>query len=167
MITLYRLTDTTDTKSVSDKIVFNGAPAASRHGDAVNAYLFGFKRGPMFGLADNQGAIQELGDLQSLGKVEEAYMLEGAVTKRDDNNGSNSILNRMRTWEDDPKTSSNWPDGRFGIEDDDDHNNDLTPSRTGTVRTGMILEFIQYEVDFSKNRTNFVMKLRVSRGDGT
>ena len=164
-ITLYRLTATTDTRSTTDKIEFNAAVPAERHGDAVNAYLFGFKRGPTFGLADNQGATQELGDLQSLGKVEEAYVLEGVITKRDANSGNNTILNRLRTWEDEEKTTANWPDGRFGIEDTGDHNNDLTPRRTGSTRTGLILEYIQYEVEFPKNRVGFTMKLRVSRGD--
>ena len=166
-ITLYRVRQSSDDKTTTDKIVFNNATNENRHGGSAQAYCISIKRGPTFGVADNQGATQDLGDLQTLGKVEEAFILDCIITKRDDSNGSNAYLNRLKTWEDDPKTSTTWPEGRFGLEDTGDHNNDVIPVGTGSNQVGLILEYIQYESELSKNLTRVSMKLRVSKGDGT
>lgn len=174
-VTLYRLTDAADTLAniaASKKIVFNVAGTSVLHKDlkVENALVTKISRLPTEGIADNQGATQDLGDLQTLGKVEVAYVLECVITKRDGtgNDGQNTFLNRLKEWEDGEQRNEHWPEGRFGLEDMGNHNNDVAPVNTdGETHKGLLIEFIRSESDLAKNFEVVTIKLRESRGDGT
>ncbi len=169
-INLFRLTLTTDTLTTGDRIDFNDPGATNpKSSKFENAYCTFIDRMSSDGVGDNQGAEQDLGDIQALGPVEDLYTLTGFISKRDGDlsNGQNQFLILLDLWDSEFKNSDNWPEGRFGIKDDGDVTNDLTPVRTGSNQIGLIWESYDKKADLAHNRVNFIIKLRVSRGDGT
>ncbi len=171
-INLYRLSLTTDSSTTSDRIDFNDPSLTDevlKDTTIENAHIQNIDKMDTDGVGDNQGAEQQTGDIQPLGSVDDTYILTGYITKRDGNNndGQNQFLILLDLWDDEPKNSDNWPEGRFGIDDNGDHTNDLAPVRTGTSQIGLIWESYDKKSNLTKNRVDFVLRFRVSRGDGT
>lgn len=167
-ITLYRCTNPGDGISTTDKIEFN--LTSKKKGDSEAAFGICEKKGQE-GIGDNQAAGQPLSNLQALSKVEDQYIITGWVRRRigDNNDGNNAILTKLATWEDEPKQSDNWPQGRFGIQINDTRMLDVVPVGTGTAQKGLILESVDWKPDNSIKipRMMLTIRLRKSRGDGT
>ncbi len=166
-VNLYRLSLVGDTKTTVDRIDFN--IAADKDTKVENAYMLNINRENSDGVGDNQGAEQDTGDIQALGAVEDQYVLQGFISKRtgDLDDGQNQFLILLDLWDKEAKQTDNWPEGRFGIEDVGDLTNDLVPVRTGSNQIGLVWESYSKKSNLTKNRVDFVLKFRISRGDGT
>lgn len=177
MITLYRLTDPSDSISdTSDKIQFNEAgPSEKKPTKDPHAYCLKLRRMPTTGIGNNQGVGQDLADIQATGNVEDVFVLEGFITARNAKTVSrtgaksgtliyNELLWRLRTWKEDPTVNGNWREGRFGLQDDGDGTKDIVPVN-GSI--GLMLQEISYESVFAKQFEMITIKLKVSRGSQT
>ena len=120
-------------------------------------------------IGDNQPAEADLGNKDELGKAEDIYILDAEIknTVGDLDDGNNAFLALLKTWDEEPSKTVNWPEGRFGIQDDNDHSNDLIPVRVGNSQTGLIFQSYRKKDNLGKNITNITVKLQQSRGDGT
>ena len=170
-VTIYRLTGEDDDDTTSDKIIFNDVASRISKKDASveNAFCIEIIRFPTKGIADNQGVDQDLGDVQSVGNVEDVYQIEGIITKRSGNSddGNNSFLQKLKSWDEEPAVNLSWREGRFGFIDEGDHSKDVIPVRTGTDQVGLIWQDITYKSSFGENLEKITIRLRRSRGDGT
>ena len=169
-ITIYRLTASTDDDTTTDHIVFNDATSADfKKPKRENAYCTQLVRMPTKGIADNQGVDNDLGDIQTVGNVEDMYVLDGYIEKRRGNNddGNNAILQKLKIWDEESPVNADWPEGRFGLIDNGEHSKDVTPVGTGNVQQGLIWQDISYTSWLGKNREIIKIRLRRSKGDGT
>jgi hypothetical protein len=164
-ISIFRLSLESDTKTTTDRIDFN----TSVNTKVENAFITGFKDDAIDGIGNNQGAEQELGDLQALGPIEYSIKLSGFISKRngDNDDGNNQILTLLTLWNNEPKINDDWPLGRFGIEDTDDTTHGLIPVRTGNEHISLLWEKLERNTDFKGNRESFTLWFRINRGDGT
>lgn len=168
MITIYRVTNPTDTinnVSSSNKQEFNN----NKNTKVANAFITSYRIGSVEAVGKNQAVQQEIGDIQPLGKIEKNYTLVGYISKRDDSNGFNPIVSKLKTWDEEAKTNTNFPQGRFGIRIDDFRDYDIIPVGTGTNQTGLIWQNLQWDNDFLTTPliAKFTITLTVSRGDGS
>ena len=159
---LVRHSLTTDNMNSLDRIDFS----TQKKTNIPAAFITEIVRGDTEGIGDNQSVSQPLGDKQSLGEVENKLILRGFVSQRN-YPGGNPFLIIMDLWMSEAKQISDWPEGRFGWEDDGEHVKDIVPVRTGTSQVGLILESILYTSDLGRNQERFEITLTVSRGDGT
>jgi len=167
---LYRLSLTTDDKTTTDRIDFNDSTKNDlKDANKENAWLTSIERIGPEGIGDDQPAEANLGSIDALGPVEDVYVLTGKITKTrgTSDDGQNQFLILLDLWSAEPKKSLNWPEGRFGLEDDTDHTNDLVPVRTGSNQIGLIWASYTKKTIFATNQTEIVIKFRVSKGDGT
>ena len=114
-IRLFRLTLATDTSS-TEFIDFNLGTALADRTDIENPFIKTIEQKPSDGVGTNQGAELPLGDQQALGPVEDIYILDGFISKRngDANDGMNAFLQTLKLWENDPKKVKGvWELGRF------------------------------------------------------
>lgn len=161
-----------DDETTIDRIDFND-PTNNNLKDAKleNAWLVDFERISGQGIGDDQPAEEETGSLDVTGNVEDQYTITAKITntKGNSDNGQNQFLILLDLWDAENKKNSvvEWPEGRFGVIDDTDHTNDLVPIRTGTSQIGLIWESYRKKTNLAKNQTDIVIKLRVSKGDGT
>lgn len=162
-ITIFRLTATGDDQTTSDKIEFNTTDKTNIEA----AHITDLQFNPSDGVGNNQGAEQELGDQQALGIVEDVIKITGFISQRNGNlnNGRNSFLVLMDTWEHEAKASKIWKLGRFGFFDEDDHTEDTIPVKTGDNQIALLWERVKWTVDMKGNRKFFDLYLRVNRGD--
>lgn len=167
---LFRVSLTTDDETTIDRIDFND-PTNSNLKDAKkeNAWILDIERIDGQGIGDDQPAEENLGSIDATGSVEDVYILNGRITNSrgtlDD--GQNQFLILLDLWSGESKKSANWPEGRFGIIDDNDKTNDLIPVRTGSNQIGLIWESYRKKTILSKNQTEITLRFRVSKGDGT
>lgn len=163
-ITIFRLTNTGDDSTTTDKIDFNIDVKTK----IENAFITGIKLNPTDGIGNNQGAEQDLGDQQALGLLEDVIKISGHISKRngDNNDGQNAFLILMDTWSAEPKINDNWQLGCYGMIDDDDHTEDVIPDESPNT-VALLWERIEWDVDFKGNRKKFDLYFRVNRGDGT
>lgn len=174
VITLYRLDadspkdgdafDISELSTIDDRIAFNGAIDTPKKTSVQNAHCMSIERNPTKGIGDNQGATQDQGDLQPLGTVEVAYVLECIIWERGRADG-NDYLQRIRNWETGAQRSDEWPEGVFGLQDTGKPTNDVVPS-AGSAAIGLMIEFIHERSDFRKNAELLTIKMRQSKGDG-
>ena len=171
-IRLFRLTLAGDTSS-TEFIDFNGVTKVLQQTDIENAFITQIEEKPSDGIGNNQGAELPLGDQQSLGAVEDVYILTGFISKRngDNDDGLNVFLSTLKLWDgDSKKVKTIWELGRFGIIVNDDHTKDLAPDGAGIPANetiALLWERIEYRSDFKGNREYFKLFLRVNKGDGT
>lgn len=165
IITIFRLTVSTDTENTLDKIEFN----VNEETNIENAMITQIEYNPTEGVGNNQGAEQELGDQQALGIIEDVIKISGFITQRDGTNhdGGNAFLILFNTWESEAKSNQVWQLGRFGFKDEDDQTEDVIPIRTGENHVALLWERIRWVTDMAGNRKMFELYLRVNRGDGT
>jgi len=162
-ITIFRFTDVGDTTGTAEKLEFN----TSVNTKVVNGFITNVDVDPLEGIGDNQGSEQEFGDLQSLGTVEKEYTITGYISQRGTN--PNSFLDTLKLWEQQSKIKRGiFEQGRFGFQDLDDPSDDVTPiPNTQPNPSGLMWQSISKKSDMKGNRTNFVLKFRISKGDAT
>lgn len=167
---LYRLSLTTDDKTTTDRIDFND-PGATNYKDPAkeNAIITSVQVISTHAIADNQPAETDEGNKNELGLTETEYVLTGKIknTLGNSSNGQNQFLILLNTWDTEPSVLANWPEGRFGIEDNNNNNNSVIPVRTGTNQVGLQWKSYVRTDDLGKNETSFVIRLVKSKGDGT
>jgi hypothetical protein len=168
MITLYRVTnpgDTISNVSADNKLQFNTSPDTK----VANAFITDYDILETEAIGSNQSPQQDTGDIQDLGRIEQAYVLKGFISKRNDLAGFNQIVVKMQVWESEAKTNANFRQGRFGIQIDDFRPYDVVPFGTGTAQKGLIWESLKWRLNFQHKHliAPFEWKFVVSRGDGT
>jgi len=176
-ITIFKLAagDTSATVS-NDKIQFNSEDQSSstdfKNNSKEGAYISSIKLVKPEGIGNNQTAEKPDGNIQPLGVIGTFYEVEGWITKIDGNsgNGTNAFLAKLDQWKEDPdqQIKDSWEAGIFGIEDLNDSTNTLLPIKFGSGGTlgGPALIFSYYEKnnDYIKNRADFILRFRRSRG---
>jgi len=176
-ITIFRLAagDASATVS-SDKIEFNSEDQSSstdfKDDSKEGAYISSIKLVKPEGIGNNQTAEKTDGNIQPLGVTGTFYEVKGWITKIDGNsgNGTNAFLAKLDSWKEDPdqQIKDSWEAGIIGIEDKNDSTNTLLPIKFGAGGTlgGPALIFSYYEKtnDYIKNRADFILRFRRSRG---
>ena len=176
-ITIFKLKATDASATVStDKIQFNSVDQSSAANFKKNAkegaYISSIKLVKPEGIGNNQTAEKTDGNIQPLGVTNTFYEIIGWFTKIDGNsgNGTNAFMAKIDSWKEDPtqQIKDSWEAGIFGIEDKNDSTNTLLPIKFGTGGTlgGPALIFSYYEKnnDYVKNRSDFILRFRRSRG---
>lgn len=176
-ITIFRLDASNISATVSDdNIEFNHVDQSNetefKESKFEGAYISSVKKVIPEGVGNNQTAEKPDGNIQPLGVVGTFYEIKGWITKTDGNsgNGQNAFLQLLDTWKEDPdqQIKDSWESGIFGIEDLNDATNTLLPIKFGTGGTlgGPALIFSYYEKtnDSIKNRSDFILRFRRSRG---
>ena len=176
-ITIFKLASGDASATISsDKIEFNSDEQSSttnfKQYDKEGAYISSIKLVKPEGIGNNQTAEKTDGNIQALGVIGTFYEVKGWITKMDGNseNGTNTFLAKLDSWKEDPdqQIKDSWEAGIFGIEDKNDSTSTLLPIKFGSGGTlgGPALIFSYYEKndDYIKNRTDFVLRFRRSRG---
>jgi len=164
---LYRVTspgDTYGTVGATEKISFNASTDVS----TMNGFITSYRVATTTGIGNNQAAEQDLGDHQDLGTVEEMYILNGFISKRDTASGSTNLIDIIKKWDDEIKTNTNFVHGRFGIQFDDFTQYNIDPVGTGSTQVGLIWKGIDWnplEFDILPLRADFQIQLIVDKGD--
>ena len=168
---LFRVSLAGDDETTGDRIDFNdGANPNVKDTDIENPFMLSIETIGTESIADQQGAEQDHADQEALGPVEDVYEITGFISKTDGDlgDGQNQFLILLDLWDKEPKTLDGvWEEGRFGIVDDNDHTNDLIPVNTGSNRIGLLWESYRKKQDLGRNRTEFTIRLRLNKGDGT
>lgn len=176
-ITIFKLAAGDASATISnDNIKFNSVEQSSstnfKKDDFEGAYISSIKLVKPEGIGDNQTAEKTDGNIQPLGVTGTFYEVIGWITKIDGNsgNGTNAFLAKLDQWKEDPdqQIKDSWEAGIFGIEDLNDSTNTSLPIKFGAGGTlgGPALIFSYYEKtdDYIKNRTDFILRFRRSRG---
>ena len=162
LITIYRYTDVNDTPQTAEKLIFNAATQSKE----PNGWILDVAVDPLEGLADNQGSEQEFGDQQALGSVEKEYTIMGKLVQRATN--PHLWLETLARWQSETKINEHFPQGRFGITDEDDPTDDILPiPNTQPNPTGLIWHTYPKKSNMKGNVCMFTLKFRLSKGDGT
>jgi len=164
-IRLFYLVATGDS-SINDFLDFN-LDSRGKSTKIENAFIRKITRTDTDGVGDNQSVEQDLGDKQALGAIETKIILEGFISQRNANSGTNTFLDQLERYANSSKQSTNWPEGQFGVIDIGDQNNSVIPVRTGSNQIGLIWESYEKISDLAHNQENFKIVLTVSKGDGT
>lgn len=172
-IIVYRVTLAGDLiTNVVDKIVYNDE--TNKKTNVENAFIEpdGLTIIPSEGIGNNQSAEKDLSGQQALGRFEKIYELRGFITLVEGTfgDGQNAFVNIMEQWESEAKQLAPFIEGRHGIQIDYLRDYDIIPTEASTGDViGMILQKIEWTSDISAKppRMKFVMRFKVSRGDGT
>lgn len=167
-VTLFRLTNSGDTSSTTDRIDFND-PALGKRTNVEKGFITDISVKSNDGVGENQSVALPNGDLQALGPIDNLIILEGFISVRsgDSDDGNNDYLTLLNTWKKEPKVNDSWKNGRFGLIDNGDHNNDLIPVRTGSDQKGLIWVGYDKKSDLKANREFFKLYFKIGKGDGT
>lgn len=167
-ITVARFSLAGDNFTTTDRIDFNDATDPNfKDSDKEGAYIESLVVIEPEGIGNNQAAEKPNGNVQALGIVETTYIFTGYITKTDGDNddGSNIFLTRLKSWKSDQQVLKGlYEAGRFGVLDDNDITNNLTPIGTGATSIGLIFQNYKKEFNANKNRTNITLTFRLSRG---
>jgi len=176
-ITIFKLVAGDPSATISsDKIEFNSVDQSSpdnfKKNNKEGAYILSIKLVKPEGIGNNQTAEKPDGNIQPLGIISSFYEIIGWITKIDGNsgNGANAFLSKLDSWKEDPEQQikDSWEAGVYGIEDLNDSTNTLLPIKFGAGGTsgGPALIFSYYEKnnDYVKNRSDFILRFRRSRG---
>lgn len=152
----------------SDPINFND-PAGPDFKDTgkEGAYITSIKKVDPEGIGNNQGAEKPDGNVQPLGIVEGTYVVTGWIsnTRGNADDGNNAFLTKLQAWKDGTQAILGvWEAGRFGIADENDSTNNLTPIGTTEDAIGLIFQNFEKTNDYNRNRSDFVLTFRRSRG---
>lgn len=180
--TIYRVSDSTDLDtfitsgdpddiSALQRIDFNHNPTAEdlKNSKKPNQWLIDYDNETERGNADQQGGEKEMGDSEDFGVVQRVHKIEAIITNIP---GQSTILTRLFSWADDPKTNEppDWPDGAFGIYDSADSTNNLQPASTKQSPPSSSprgLKLIRYRKNklFGRNSYRIFLTLKESRGE--
>jgi len=166
-ITLYRVNtagQNIGSLDANNLIAYNNSVDITIH----KPFILSYRVVNTTGIGNNQAAEQDLGDHQDLGPVEQLYILNGYITKRDTAVASTNLITIMKKWDDEAKTTSSFVHGRFGIEFDDFPNYDVIPVGTGSTQVGLIWKSLDWNpIDFQKHplRADFEIRMIVDKGD--
>lgn len=167
-VTIARFTGAGDDFTTTDRIDFNDVDAVNaKDSKKEGAYFRTFQVIEPEGLGVNQAAEKPDGNVQALGVIEKTYILTGWITKTDGNNndGVNAFLTQLLSWKEDPSILKDvWEAGRFGVLDENDTSNNLTPIGTGVNAIGLIFNKYTKTYDPIRNRTDIIITFRRSRG---
>lgn len=164
---IFRLEDAGDDED-SDFILFNNsADTDFKNSSKEGAYISTVKVGEPEGIGNNQAAEKPDGNVQPLGIVEDVYTITGWITnmRGNDNDGDNDFLAQLKRWKEDAQSIVDvFEAGVFGIVDSSDITNSLTPIGTGEDAIGLIFQDYTKTNDYTRNRVDFVLIFRRSRG---
>ena len=164
---IFRLTLAGDGNN-TEPILFNDSADADFKDTAKEgAYITSLERDDPEGIGNNQSAEKEDGNVQPLGIVEGTYIMKGFISNMRGNadNGVNAFITTLRDWKTDPQAILGvWEAGRFGIVDESDVDNNLTPIGTGDNAVGLIFQDFHKINDYNKNRIDITLVFRRSRG---
>lgn len=152
----------------SEPLNFND-PAAPDFKDTgrEGAYITSIKKTEPEGIGNNQSAEKPDGNVQPLGIIETTYEVIGFIsnTRGNSDDGNNAFLIQLENWKTGTQaTLGVWEAGRFGIADENDSTNDLTPIGTGVNAVGLIFQSYEKTNDYNRNRSDFRLIFRRSRG---
>ncbi len=166
--TIFRKTTDAGASPGSDLIIFNNASDGDfKDTKKEGAYILTLTRGDPEGIGNNQAAEVDDGNVQPLGIVEGTYVVKGFISNMRGNSddGNNVIIALLRTWKEESQVIlGELEAGRFGIIDNSDHDNDLTPIGTGNTAIGLIFENFAKINDYNRNRVEVTLTFRRSRG---
>lgn len=166
--TIFRKTTNAGANPGTDLIIFNNPNATNfKKSDKEGAYILTLQRGDPEGIGNNQAAEVDDGNVQPLGIVEGTYIVKGFITnmRGDADDGDNAIIKKLREWKSEAQVLlGELEAGRFGIDDDSDIDNDLTPIGTGNTAIGLIFENFAKINDYNRNRVDITLTFRRSRG---
>lgn len=181
-ITIYR-DNKNDPESEPDHIIFNNSAVSNtdfKDSSENGAYITSIKSVEPEGIGNNQAAEISDGNVQPLGVVEKTYTITGFITNQratiiihpppstePPTITPNSLLEKLKTWKTDPQvTNGTFEAGRFSLKDEEDPTNDLVTNDEEDVLTGEGLIFQEYQKtnDYNRNRVDFVLIFRRSRG---
>ena len=166
-ITLYRVNtagQNIGSLDANNLIAYNGTTVVTTH----NPFILSYRIVNTTGIGNNQAAEQDLGDHQDLGPVEQLYILNGYITKRDTAVAATNLITIMKKWDDEAKSNTNFIHGRHGIDFDDNPNYDIVPVGTGSTQVGLFWKSLDWNpIDFIKHplRADFEIRLIVDKGD--
>ena len=166
-INIFRVTLAGDGPA-SDPLNFNDPAAPDfKENDKEGAYISSIRKVDPEGIGNNQGAEKPDGNVQPLGIVEGTYIVTGWIqnTRGNLDDGNNAFLQKLAAWKDGTQAILGvWEAGRFGIIDENDSTNNLTPIGTGTNAIGLIFVSFDKTNDYVTNKSNFILTFRRSRG---
>jgi len=163
-ITIFRLTETSDTSS-TDPLIFNDPTKKATN--VENGFILTLVKDEPEGVGKNQTAEKEDSNIQPLGTIEGTWTITGFISRMQGNgdNGENAIVQRLTEWKDEPPVSTNWPGGRFGIIDLNDITNSLAPVRTPVADVvGLVFTNFKKTNNYNFDRVEFVLTFIRSRG---
>lgn len=154
--------------TTTDSITFNdNAETDFKDTKKEGAYLLSLQRGDPEGIGNNQAAEKPDGNVQPLGIVEGTFILKGFITNMhgNANDGDNFFVSLLHKWKEEPQAIRDQLEaGRFGFVDEGDINNTLLPVGTGPNAVGLIFEDFSKINDYPRNRVEFTLTFRRSRG---
>lgn len=154
----------------TDKIVCNIETPEGKSFFRENMFVKSYKINNAESIGTNQGVEQPEGHRQTAGTFEKSYTLHGIITKiaGNNNDGDNTIINRLINWEEEQKRNNNLRDGRFGIIFNAPARHTTVPYTFGTNRRGLILQYLNFDFYPAFPPANsFEIKFIRSRSDGT
>jgi len=107
------------------------------------------------------------GIIQPGGISEGIWIVEGVISNvvGNSSNGINAFLTLLESWKSDVQViKAVWEGGRFGIIDDNNQSNNLTPIGTGVNTVGLIFINYKKKINYQKNQAEFTLTFRRSRG---
>lgn len=166
--TIFRKTTDAGPVPGTDLIIFNNAADADfKDTKREGAYILTLKRDDPEGIGNNQAAEVDDGNIQPLGIVEGLYTVTGFISNMRGNadDGVNAFITTLRTWKEEAQAIvGELEAGRFGIIDESDVDNSLTPVGTGSGAIGLIFEGFTKTNDYNRNRVDITLIFRRSRG---
>lgn len=164
---IFRLETALDTNATDFILFNNSADADFKNSSKEGAYISTVKVGEPEGIGNNQAAEKPDGNVQPLGIVEDVYTITGWITNMRGNadDGDNEFLQQLKRWKEDAQSIVDvFEAGVFGIVDSSDITNSLTPIGTGEDAIGLIFQDYTKTNDYNKNRVDFILIFRRSRG---
>jgi len=168
IINIFRVTDSDDDQTVSDRIDFNNLGITNPKDTAEErAFIFNIEKRDTEGIGANLTAEKPDGVVQPLAIIGGTYTITGRITNTQGNgeDGNNDFLILLQEWKDEPQVIKNvWNAGRFGIEDNNDSTNTLIPSNTAGSEVGLIFVDFKKTNNYNTNQSDIVLIFRRSRG---
>jgi len=168
IINIFRVTNTDDDQTVSDRIDFNnlGAPDP-KDSSKEHAFIFTIEKRDTEGIGANLTAEKPDGIVQPLAIIGGTYTVTGRITntRGDADSGNNAFLILLQKWKDEAQVIKNvWNAGRFGILDNNDSTNTLIPNNTAGSEVGLIFVDFKKTNKYDTNQSDIVLIFRRSRG---
>jgi hypothetical protein len=132
-----------------------------------NAFVLTCERNKPEGLGINLTAEKPDGVVQPLQVIEEVWTIKGFISNMRGNSddGNNTFLLLMEKWKNEAQVIKDvWEGGVFGIEDFSNSTNTLLPIGTGSTTVGLIFSNYTPISNYNKNRVDFTLEFRKSRG---
>ena len=152
----------------TDKIDFNLTGVTdSKKTSVENAFVLNCKRNKIEGLGINLTAEKPDGVVQPLQVIEEVWTITGFISnmRGDADDGNNAFLLLLEQWKNEAQVIGGvWEAGRFGIQDFSNSTNTLLPIGTGGSAVGLIFSGYEPISNYNKNRVDFTLEFRKSRG---